>query len=92
MALEPPMKAKTHRLFEQDEPDPSLAAGPRRSFAECLRTTPADPLSPLVKAALWAVGTIVVLLLIAALATGGGRKPKPRPTVHLGPVSRARQA
>ncbi len=82
MALEPPMKAKTHRLFEVDEPTESLAAGPRRSFDECLRTTPADPLSPGVKAALWAIGTVVVLLLIAALATGGARKPKPR--VHLG--------
>ena len=91
MALEPPMKPKTHRLFEEDEPAGSLA-GPRRSFQECLRTTPADPLSPGLKAALWAVGTVVVLLLIAALATGGARKPKPGPTVHFGPAGRVRQA
>ena len=81
MALEPPMKPKTHRLFEEDEPSAS-SIGPRRSFEECLRTTPADPLSTGLKVALWVVGTLVVILLIAALATGGARKPKPRPTVH----------
>jgi hypothetical protein len=84
------MKAKTHRLFEVDEPSAS-AAGPRRSFEECLRTTPADPLSPGLKAALWALGTVVILLLIAALATGGGRKPKPSPTVQLDRTALARK-
>jgi hypothetical protein len=84
MSPDPPMKAKTHRLFEKDEPVAS-SSGPRRSFEECLRTTPADPLSPVLKAALWVVGTLVVLLLIAALATGGGKKPGRAPAARLGP-------
>jgi hypothetical protein len=67
------IKARKHELFEVDEP---LDTGPRRSLQECLRTTPADPLSTPLKALLWTLGTVVILLLIAALATGGQKKPK----------------
>jgi hypothetical protein len=77
------IKARKHQLFEADEPDP--ATGPRRSFQECLRTTPADPLSTLLKALLWIIGTIVILLLIVALVTGGPRKPKPKRVTGLAP-------
>ena len=94
MAPDPPqqrtqeqsIKARKHQLFEADEP---LDAGPRRSFRECLRTTPATPLSPPLKALLWTTGTIVVLLLIVALATGGNKKPKPRPNNASAPTSPA---
>jgi len=84
MAPDPPhqrtqeqsIKARKHQLFESDE---QVAAGPRQSFADCLRQTPATPLSAPVKAGLWAVGTLVILLLAAALATSGNRKPRPAP-------------
>ena len=81
------IKARKHQLFEADTP---LDDGPRRSFRECLRTTPADPLSPPLKALLWTLGTIVVLLLIVALATGGHKKPKPRSPNTLAPYVPAR--
>jgi hypothetical protein len=82
------IKARKHQLFEVDEPlDGQL--GPRRSFQECLRTTPADPLSTPLKALLWTIGTIVILLLIAALATGGAKKPRPKPVSNLAPSSTA---
>jgi hypothetical protein len=81
------IKARKHQLFEADEP---LDSGPRRSFKECLRTTPADPLSTPLKALLWTLGTIVVLLLIVALATSGGKKPKPRSPNALAPSAPAR--
>ena len=91
MALEPhqrtqeqSIKARKHQLFEVDEPL-DVATGPRRSFQECLRTTPADPLSPALKAVLWVVGSLVVLLLIAALVTGGQKKPRPGPVSTVGP-------
>ena len=71
------IKARKNDLFEADEPVGG-PVGPRRSFQECLRTTPADPLSTLVKALLWVVGTVVILLLVAALVTGGGKKPRPK--------------
>jgi hypothetical protein len=44
------------------------------------------------KAILWTVGTVVVLLLIVALATGGPRKPKPKPVSGFVPSPRERLA
>jgi hypothetical protein len=83
------IKARKRELYEDDEPIPD-STGPRRSFRECLRTTPADPLSTLFKALLWVVGTLVILLLLAALATTGQKKPKPKPVSGLVPPSAAR--
>jgi len=71
------IKARKHQLFEDDEPVGDQT-GPRRSFQECLRTTPATPLSTPIKGLLWTLGTIVILILIVALATGGPRKPQPK--------------
>jgi hypothetical protein len=73
------IKARKHQLFEADEPVRSETDGPRQSFQDCLKTTPAEPLSTPIKALLWVMGTVVILLLIIALATGGPRKPKPKP-------------
>ena len=69
------IKARKHQLFESDE---STESGPRQSFAETLRTTPADPLSPPIKAGLWVLGTLVILLLLAAFAKVGTKKPTPK--------------
>jgi hypothetical protein len=78
------IKARKSQLFDADEPEVSTD-GPRQSFQECLRTTPAEPLSTMVKVLLWTVGTVVILLLIVALATGGPRKPKRKPVVSVVP-------
>ncbi len=76
------IKARKHQLFEVDEPLGG-SSGPRQSFQEYLRTTPADPLSTTAKAILWIVGAIVILLLIVALATSGPKKPRPKPVSGL---------
>ena len=79
------IKARKNDLFEVDRPLGD--AGPRRSFRDYLKTTPAEPLSNLLKALLWTLGTVVVVLLIIALATGGPRKPKTKPRASLAPAS-----
>jgi hypothetical protein len=79
------IKARKSQLFDADEPVRDAGAGPRRSFQECLKTTPADPLSTMVKALLWTVGVVVALLLVFALATSGPRKPKPKPVSWIVP-------
>lgn len=76
------IKARKHQLFEAD--DRSGEDGPRRSFADVVRSTPAAPLSPALRATLWVVGALVILLLLAAFAKVGTRKPKPRPAAHRG--------
>ncbi len=86
-AQEQSIKARKHQLYEDD---PILDTGPRRSFKDCLRETPSEPLSPLIKALLWTVGTVVILVLLAALATIGTRKPKPIHSRHLSPITAPR--
>lgn len=58
------MKAHKTQLFEADEP---VDVGSGRPFRQFLIETPAEPLPLWVKAALWAAGVIVGLLLILAL-------------------------
>ena len=97
MAVNPPdqhtqeqsIKARKHQLFEVDTPLDG-STGPRRSFQDCLRETPAEPLSTPLKALLWTLGTIVILLLVLALATGGTRKPKPKSPNALAPAAASR--
>ena len=81
------IKARKHQLYEDD---PVLDTGPRRPFKECLRETPADPLSIPIKALLWTLGTVVIILLLAALATIGTKKPKPNHSKMLSPVVASR--
>jgi hypothetical protein len=84
------IRARKNQLFGDDEVPDDSSAGPRKSLRDCLRETPATPLSPLVKGVLWAVGIVVLLLLAVALATGGGKK-KPRartpPATSAAPVA-----
>jgi hypothetical protein len=97
MAPEPPnqrtqeqsIKARKHDLFDADEPV-ERSSGPRRSVQDCLRQTPADPLSTPLKALLWTLGTVVILILIVALATSGTNKPKPKKLSGFVPSSAAR--
>lgn len=80
------IKARKHQLFEVESVEKRPIS---RTFQDCLRETPADPLSTPIKALIWVVGTVVVLLLVAAFATGGNRKPRPKPTTAAPSVTRA---
>ena len=79
------IKARKNQLFDADEPVES--SGPRKSLQDCLRETPATPLSTMVKAILWAIGAVVLLLLAVALATGGGRKKPQSKATSAAPVA-----
>ena len=70
----PPTREQEHSirerkqlLFEADEPITGADTVVRRPFAEYLRTTPAAPLSPMVRGSLYGVGALVLLLFLAAL-------------------------
>jgi hypothetical protein len=76
------IKARKHQLFEVDAP---VEVGSGRPFKEFVRTTPAAPLSGLIKAALWTAGVVVVLVLAAALFKTFHHPPRPAP----GPVRKA---
>jgi hypothetical protein len=55
-------------IFSEDAPPPVVSStGGGKSFAECLRTTPALPLSGAEKGMLTAAGVVVALLLAASL-------------------------
>ena len=71
------IKARKNQLFDSDEND---QFGPRRSFAECLRETPAAPVPLAIKALLWVVGCLVVLILLLAFAKVGTKTPRPNPS------------
>ena len=72
------IKARKHQIF--DDVVPAVSSGSSKPFKEFLRETPAAPLSGGMKAALWAVGAVVALLLVAALMKGmGGAKGGPKP-------------
>lgn len=58
------IKARKREIFEEEQD-----FGPRKPFAEYLAMTEATPLTAAQKAMLWGVGTLVVLLLVAALLT-----------------------
>lgn len=79
---DPSIKARKQQLFESEEPAPT---GSSKPFAEFLRETPADPMPAWLKAALWAAGAVVALMLVLALMrVGRPRTPKPRPQADLG--------
>jgi hypothetical protein len=76
------IKARKHQLFEADAP---VEVGSGRPFKEFVRTTPATPLSGLIKAVLWTAGVVVVLVLVGALFKTFHHPPRSAP----GPVRRA---
>lgn len=61
------IKARKLEIFEEEQD-----FGPRRPFSEYLAETEATPLTAGQKAALWGVGLLVLLLLVAALLTMPG--------------------
>ncbi|WP_406698754.1 hypothetical protein V5E97_07695 [Singulisphaera sp. Ch08] len=67
------IKARKREIFEEEQ-----SFGPRKPFADYLATTEPTPLSTGQKATLWAVGALVVLLLMAALLTMPGPRSGPR--------------
>jgi hypothetical protein len=77
------IKARKSSLFESHEHD----VGSTRPFSEYLKSAPAAPLSPAVKAMLVAIAILCVVLLLAAIFGAGNRRSrhradaaKPRPT------------
>ena len=64
------IKARKNQLFEAIKTDDDGSSG--KPFVVYLKDTPAAPMSAPVKAALWAMGVVVVLLFLAAVA-GVGR-------------------
>lgn len=75
------IKEREQELFVESIGTPAPTT--TKPFADYLRETPADPLSTHVKAILWIVGLIVLLLL--ALAIWRAQRPtrsrsRPRPT------------
>ncbi len=62
------IRERKQLLFESDTPTTNPAdAGSRQPFAAYLRTTPAAPLSPAAKGALYAAGALVLILFAIAL-------------------------
>ena len=72
------IKRRKNQLFEADEPVRSASKGETRTFQECLRTTPAAPLSSTVKAILYVTGAVVVLILVVALVKPAQPRKKPQ--------------
>jgi hypothetical protein len=69
------IKARKREIFEEEQ----RHADPRKPFSEYMAKTPPAPLSTGQKAALGAVGALVVLLLLAALLTMPGPRIPRRP-------------
>ena len=74
------IKARKHELYEADAVIADLRIT-STSFRDFVRDTPAAPLSATAKAGLWAVGLIVVALLVLALMRGIGGPNRPTKTV-----------
>jgi WD40 repeat protein len=72
------IKSRQHQLYDQ-EPPPVDATGrvKVKSVQDYLRETPAAPLSPALKAGLWAAGGVIVLLFAAVVMMGGRRSRGP---------------
>lgn len=75
------IKVRKSQLFEKEQ---AATATVVRPFADYLKSTPPSPISPGIKAALWATAVLVGLLFLAALMFGRGRGPAPR---HASPHS-----
>ncbi len=69
------IKDRKQQLYERDASPVLVGSG--KSFKEFLRDTPPNPLSAGMKAALFAAGAVVAVLLILALmrVAGGPKKP-----------------
>jgi hypothetical protein len=68
------IKARKSSLFESHEHD----IGATRPFSEYLKSAPAAPLSPAVKAMLVAIAILCVVLLLAAIFGAGNRRSRHR--------------
>lgn len=79
------IKDRKQLLFDDDPPPASAATGPGKPFALYLRETPAAPLPAWVKAALWAAGVVVALLLLGAVMKASRPKEAPRRGAELRP-------
>lgn len=81
------IKARKSQLFEAPEASP---LGVVRPFAEYLKEVPADPLSPGLRAGLWALAALVGLLFLASLMKGRMGGPAEKPGASEAPGSTGR--
>ena len=72
------IKSRKFQLFESQKSGEETTKA--RTFAEYVKDTPPTPMSPAVKAGLWAVAVIVALLFLASIFSGRSRGSKPRQT------------
>ena len=68
------IKARKGQLFEAKTS--TEVTSKSKTFTEYVKDTPPTPMSPAVKAALWAVAVLVVLLFLGALFGGRSRGSK----------------
>ena len=80
------IKVRKSQLFEPKAPEVAPVAA--RPFSDYLGTTPPAPLSPGVKATLWAVGVLVALLFLTALMTAGRSTRPPKGRAERPPIDR----
>ncbi len=67
------IKTRANEVFSEEQ-----ESSPIKAFGEYLQNTPATPLSPELKALLWVVALVVLLLFIGAILRiqRGGRRPR----------------
>ena len=62
------IKDRKFQLFEETKPDGDGVL--RKPFSQYVRQAPPAPLSPVIKASLWATGVLVALLFLGAIFIG----------------------
>ena len=72
------IKDRKRLLYEDDAPLASSVKPQSKPFALYLRETPAAPLALWVRAALWAAGLVVAMLLVGAVMKSMRAKETPK--------------
>ena len=75
-AITEEQKIKARKALLYDAEPVAAPTGPSKPFAVYLRETPAEPLAGPVKAGLWALGAVVLLLLVASVVKFSNRPAK----------------
>src|SRR4051812_36064681 len=83
------IKDRKRLLYDDDDLPPAPESKP---FDLYLPQTPAAPLPPAIKAALWGAGIVVGLLLAAAVLRSARGTPPPKPRADLFPASTAEKS
>ncbi len=79
------IKARKALLYD-DDPVQAGPTGPSKPFTAYLRETPAAPLPGAVKAGLWALGVLVILLLVGAVLKFSNAPSRGKPPAAKAPA------